>query len=206
MTKNHSASKDSILISIVPVLLVVVAITQIYMVNTASLSRWKGGGFGMFSTIDSPSARFLRVYVETDDGEIPVLVPKTLRTLARKSMVMPTPKRLTELAEEIIDGTWVYLNMVSSMQYYQYLLSSIGNDELAAEIQLLIKNKNNHISFESLRLAKMVEEEKVSSFDKRIPIKYVRVEVWKYFFDKERMILKARKHNEIILEKPTDAS
>jgi len=40
-----------------PVMLVGVALTQIYLAKTTSLSPWKGGGFGMFAVADDISAR-----------------------------------------------------------------------------------------------------------------------------------------------------
>ena len=47
-----------------PLVLILIACLQIYLTQTQELSRWKGGGFGMFSTLDSPSARFLRISIE----------------------------------------------------------------------------------------------------------------------------------------------
>ena len=35
-----------------PVLLLVVAVCQIGLAKAAGLTAWKGGGFGMFSTLD----------------------------------------------------------------------------------------------------------------------------------------------------------
>jgi hypothetical protein len=43
----------------VPLLLGIIACWQIYRVHFQHLSPWKGGGFGMFSTVDSPANRFL---------------------------------------------------------------------------------------------------------------------------------------------------
>lgn len=36
-----------------PVLIISVALVQIYNVETSNLSRWKGGGFGMYTTINA---------------------------------------------------------------------------------------------------------------------------------------------------------
>ncbi len=40
-----------------------------YQVSAHGLTRWKGGGFGMFSTIDYPPNRFLRLFIVTDQNE-----------------------------------------------------------------------------------------------------------------------------------------
>jgi hypothetical protein len=67
-----------------PVVLILIACLQLHLVHNGDLSRWKGGGFGMFSTLDSPSARFLRISLITPDGEFPVVVPSYLIELERR--------------------------------------------------------------------------------------------------------------------------
>ena len=51
-----------------PLLLLVVACIQVYLVRTHDLSPWKGGGFGMFSTNDDEN-RWVDVRVEDAQGE-----------------------------------------------------------------------------------------------------------------------------------------
>ena len=53
----------------VPILLMVVALRQITLVFTIDLTPWKGGGFGMFSSIDRPSNRVIEVRGLTATGE-----------------------------------------------------------------------------------------------------------------------------------------
>ena len=52
------------------VILIGVATLQIYLAYTANLTPWKGGGFGMFAVIDSPSMRVISVEALTEEGEI----------------------------------------------------------------------------------------------------------------------------------------
>lgn len=52
-----------------PVLLVVIACAQFYVANTSTLSPWKGGGFGMFATIDGSSMRSLSGVGKTAQGK-----------------------------------------------------------------------------------------------------------------------------------------
>ena len=62
-----------VIAAIVPCVLALVALTQIVTASTTELSPWRGAGFGMFSTIDAPSHRVLRIEMETAAGErIPV--------------------------------------------------------------------------------------------------------------------------------------
>ena len=51
-----------------PALLVVVAVVQFAVAQTTSLSAWKLGGFGMFSTSNSTVSRSLRVTLDTEGG------------------------------------------------------------------------------------------------------------------------------------------
>ncbi|HVX57896.1 MAG TPA: hypothetical protein VHA37_09290, partial [Candidatus Saccharimonadales bacterium] len=57
-----------LLIAIPIVALVLIAGLQFVLATRYGLSAWKGGGFGMFSTVDSPDARFLRIYLITAQG------------------------------------------------------------------------------------------------------------------------------------------
>ena len=44
------------------VLLLLISTAQIYFAKAKDLSPWKGGGFGMFSTIDTPDSRAVVAY------------------------------------------------------------------------------------------------------------------------------------------------
>lgn len=50
------------------VLLVAVAVCQVTAARTNTLSPWKGGGFGMFASIDSPISRTLAIHGTRVDG------------------------------------------------------------------------------------------------------------------------------------------
>jgi hypothetical protein len=54
---------------LVPSLLVAVGLLQIYLAQTAHLSPWKGGGFGMFATIDNPEMRVIAAEGLSSDGQ-----------------------------------------------------------------------------------------------------------------------------------------
>jgi hypothetical protein len=91
-----------------PVLLSTLACIQLFLGLNFELTPWKGGGFGMFSTVDSPGARSMRVYLETDDGELPTKVPSWLRDRWRYARSFPTDFRIRALADEMAAATWVY--------------------------------------------------------------------------------------------------
>ncbi|GAB4373169.1 MAG: hypothetical protein Kow00121_16180 [Elainellaceae cyanobacterium] len=50
-------------------ILVLVALLQLYLTQTADLSPWKGGGFGMFGAIDAPSMRVIQAEALDQDGK-----------------------------------------------------------------------------------------------------------------------------------------
>jgi len=52
---------------IAPGLLIVVATVQLALALTSELTPWKGGGFGMFATVDEPGNRVLEVRVRLDE-------------------------------------------------------------------------------------------------------------------------------------------
>lgn len=97
----------------VPVaLLVGIALAHAYRVETLGLTPWKGGGFGMFSTLDGRDNRRLIVTLVHQRGdkkrEIAVDLPAkgSIRQLADKAQAMPTESRLRLLADAIAHQSW----------------------------------------------------------------------------------------------------
>jgi hypothetical protein len=149
----------------------------------------------MFTTVDSPSARFLRVYLVTETGEVPVLMPRELNKLSHQVRVMPRVKRLAELTDRLRKGTWVPLTMVSASQHYQDLLRAAGDDyrDSADDIQYQVQNSTPYLDFEDIQLVRMLGKNEPLSTDKPLKITGVRVEVWRYLFDQEELALRASK-------------
>jgi hypothetical protein len=67
------------------------------------LSPWKGGGFGMFSTLDARPFRFVRVYVTAPERSEELAVPASLADDAAAAEVLPTDARLERLARRIVE-------------------------------------------------------------------------------------------------------
>lgn len=97
-----------------PALLTTLACTQLFFGLNFGLTPWKGGGFGMFSTIDSPGARTVRVYLETDNGDLPTKVPTWLRSRRKYTRSFPADFRVRALAADMAAATWVYVKEESS--------------------------------------------------------------------------------------------
>lgn len=91
---------------IAPGLLIVVALFQLYRAHTVDLRPWKGGGFGMFSSVDD---RFLRFYLVSDTAEALVDhrdldIDRKTRTRLRNA---PDRLLLADLASRAFARDWV---------------------------------------------------------------------------------------------------
>jgi hypothetical protein len=89
-----------------PVLLSALALTQSGESTLGTLTRWKGGGFGMFSTIDSIDSRFVKAYVLSDEGETPVSIPSDFSTDEVQIQTWPRESRLRDLANKMAKLSW----------------------------------------------------------------------------------------------------
>lgn len=85
-----------------PVLLVVVAVCQIGLAKATGLTAWKGGGFGMFSTLDHGAYRGVDVVIEAPDRSEAQHIPPSLEELAARSATYPADWLLRRLAEGIV--------------------------------------------------------------------------------------------------------
>src|SRR5262245_49145722 len=85
-----------------PVLLVVVALCQVALAKTVGLTPWKGGGFGMFSTLDHGAYRGVVAIVEAPDRSETLEIPPSLEELAARAAACPSSWLLGELARGIV--------------------------------------------------------------------------------------------------------
>lgn len=83
------------------VVLVVVAVVQIGLARFAALSAWKGGGFGMFSTLDDGPHRQVRIVVDGPDRSEEVAIAASIELDAVKAATLPTDRLLRRLAEAV---------------------------------------------------------------------------------------------------------
>ena len=81
-----------------PTLLMLVASCQMAAVHFAGLTRWEGGGFGMYSELPPMTKH---VVIDVSDGSKPLPVEE-LRELGQRKLVyqaMPSRKHLDRIAE-----------------------------------------------------------------------------------------------------------
>jgi len=85
-------------------ILVMVALLQIYLTQTANLSPWKGGGFGMFGAIDAPAMRAIQAEGLDQDGkpiQLDVYSALDDRTI-RRIRTLPRQSDLEQIAPQFI--------------------------------------------------------------------------------------------------------
>lgn len=91
-------------------LLVVVALLQMTLAHTVGLSPWKGGGFGMFSTVDSPDYRMVIVTVrlEGSEGRVPLrdMVETVGPAPLNRVVAMPDDGALHRVADSVLERRW----------------------------------------------------------------------------------------------------
>ena len=174
---------------VAPALLCALAINQLVLVRLSNLSAWKGGGFGMFSTMDSPGARYLRIYLCTAEGNIPVLIPAPLRVESIKLRTMPNETQAQALADLLASGTWVKQQMQSAQAYYASLQAPEGLDGAPAAGKGLTNGEVEQPGF-----VRMLDKaEAVGAADLVVNFFDARVEVWRYRFDANQSQLVATK-------------
>ena len=84
-----------------PVVLIVVGIAQVTLTRRAALTPWKGGGFGMFATLDHGAYRRVAIVVDAPDRSESVEIPPSLETAAARAAACPTDWLLRSLAEGV---------------------------------------------------------------------------------------------------------
>ncbi len=101
--------------SLAALCLILVAGLHLGRVVIYDQTRWKGGGFGMFSTVDAESARFLKIYLIAADGnEFAIHLPdslfkrgQVLRALPDQTLANDLAERLGQLRFERENHVWV---------------------------------------------------------------------------------------------------
>ena len=83
-------------------LLIAVAATQMVLARTTGLSPWKGGGFGMFASVDGRPFRWVRIYVFAPARSEEIAVPLSLEDDAGRVATFPYGRAMEQLARSVI--------------------------------------------------------------------------------------------------------
>ena len=96
-----------------PLLLTVVALLQIVLARTADLTAWKGGGFGMFSTLDHGAYRGVDIVIDAPDRSESLEIPPSLEVAAARAAAFPVDWLMRDLAEGVVARERRYERAVS---------------------------------------------------------------------------------------------
>jgi hypothetical protein len=88
--------------AIAPALLVVVASAQIVLSRTVDLTAWKGGGFGMFATLDHAAHRGVDILVDGPDRSETLAAPPSIELAVARAAACPTDGLLRSVAESVV--------------------------------------------------------------------------------------------------------
>ena len=81
--------------------MIAVASVQIVLTQSANLTPWKGGGFGMFSTLDHAAFRGVDIVVEAPGRSEALEIPPSLQVLAIRAVSFPSEALLVRLGHAI---------------------------------------------------------------------------------------------------------
>ncbi len=118
--------------ALAPVCLCLVAALHGARVWTVNQTPWKGGGFGMFSTVDDESARFVRCYLVTPEGQLPLVVPPAAQKLVAELRAAPTQAKLDELARRLAKASWRWKN--ERRQNEAAAIAAAGGSEITSAV------------------------------------------------------------------------
>lgn len=83
-------------------LLLAVASAQMVLSRTADLSPWKGGGFGMFASVDGLPFRWVRLYVFAPERSEELALPASLEDQAHRVVTFPRRRAMEDLARAVL--------------------------------------------------------------------------------------------------------
>ncbi len=96
-----STSKTLLLKYGIPCLAVVVIMVQLYNVHINNLSRWKGGGYGMYTEIHYQGNQIYITGMSVDS----LISNNSINESFRYLKLMPNEKNLEEAAKQVLNST-----------------------------------------------------------------------------------------------------
>lgn len=117
-----------------------VACWQIVRAHTSELTPWKGGGFGMFSTVDQPATRYVKCFIVQDGHSHALRIPDSFGNKIKRIKADPSQERLEKMTDELLqlrpDQLLANINLISQQDLQ--LESSSGNEIGKRELQVEI--------------------------------------------------------------------
>jgi hypothetical protein len=178
--------------AIAPICLCLVAGLHAFRVATYGQTQWKGGGFGMFSTVDSEGARFVRAFATTTDGERPLAIPQHCDKSVAELRAAPTQAKLDALAARLAAMHW-----------------RRSDEQLVREAQRLTGaiDAPAHLPLPPIGLDRSLEAiPNDQPADHAIGVSAVRVECWRLRLDASTSNLRGEKLREAIVDVRAEAT
>lgn len=166
---------------LVPAILIAIASHQIYLAKMHDLTPWKGGGFGMFSTVDDPTARWVRCYAIADGRETAVTIPTDLDRAAARVRAMPSREGLRRLAAEVGRRRFVNREYDKHVEAERRLAASLAQQADLRATCLPPVPACEAILPAPLRIWDSDEREPRPS--ELAPVQSLRLELWRWRFD-----------------------
>ncbi len=177
--------------AIAPLCLLLVAGLHAARVGTARQTPWKGGGFGMFSTIDSERNRFLRAYLLTESGELPLVLPAALDKAVAEQQAAPSEAGLKRIALRIAAQDWCWANDRQARQ--RQAISEREGVAISAAALRCLSPADPQASQWPGRMHVLEPIPKGESSGEAVPFTAVRVECWRMRFDAASDLLSAER-------------
>lgn len=99
-----------------PALLVLVSVAQLCSVSIFHLTPWKGGGFGMFSTLDQAAFRGVDIVIDAPGRSETLDIPASLDLAAARATSCPADWLLRRLAQDVVAREQRYGRAVSHVE------------------------------------------------------------------------------------------
>lgn len=155
----------------VPAVLVGVAINQIWLAHTQLLTPWKGAGFGMFASVDSPGDRIVRGQFVIDNERYRIDLSSMLENLEShehktfiNARAMPNQTGLANLGELFMAAVWaVQDDNVLTFVRWQPLEVDLSQGPL------VLKDPSDHTS--------------------QVPVAEVELQVWKSTYSRQQQTI-----------------
>jgi len=165
---------------------------QIFLTQTANLSPWKGGGFGMFAAIDAPGMRVIIAEGLDEKGQLIRLdIFSTLdSSTTRRMLALARQKDLENIAPQLISQP-IVPTTIHQQATYQKLENY--HPEIANQLQLY-----QDLSAISLPLYRLK-----TAYDPALPetiktLKAVRLQWWKIKFNQREKRIFAEPLSQLI--------
>lgn len=164
-------------------ILIIVAAIQAFRVSNQDLSPWKGGGFGMFSTIDAPTSRYIAGYLITENELVPIAIPQEYQKEHVYVCTLPSMDSLKHLAEMMAPRIW------------------ITEEQSAAGLNPQGKKPTGEPSVPEKQARALRDDEHFPHDAERVSVLGVHLEVWRYRYSLNNNLLKAEKVIQIDVSK-----